>query len=209
MTGRVGSRLRAGVPGQQSAPNREREQSQTGNSLALASHTPQPPAQSDCHSLLGGKKIISGHSPRHINASPLPRASTSLPGRVMAHYSSLFTLGLLSDRASPPSSPKSNIFYKFRKSSLPTRSISKPSSHLYPTTPLDGLNLPAPQFTNPFAANSPGSEASTELRSFLSLDLAADRLLSPLDIINSPTAPLRPTNFPLYVVHAMCFVLLF
>ncbi|KAN0113820.1 hypothetical protein V8E52_007292 [Russula decolorans] len=111
----------------------------------------------------------------------------------MAHYSSLFTLGLLSDRASPPSSPKSNIFYKFRKSSLPTRSISKPTSELYAASPSEGL----PQFTNPFATNSPVSEQSTELRSFLSLDLAADkslsssRLLSPLD-----TAPLRSTNFP-------------
>jgi hypothetical protein len=109
----------------------------------------------------------------------------------MAHYSSLFTLGLLSDRASPPSSPKSNVFYKFRKSSLPTRSISKSSSsELYDAASPSSFDRPPPQFTNPFAGaadNSPESEASTELRSFLSLDLAADnknlssaRFLSPL-----------------------------
>jgi hypothetical protein len=80
------------------------------------------------------------------------------------------------------------MFYKFRKSSLPTRSISKPSSEYYAASPSDGL----PQFTNPFAANSPVSQTSTELRSFLSLDLAADknlssgRLLSPLDTANLP-----------------------
>ena len=107
----------------------------------------------------------------------------------MAHYSSLFTLGLLSDRASPPSSPKANLFYKFRKSSLPTKS----SSESYPASPDDAL----PQFTNPFDANSPVSEASTELRSFLSLDLAADknlslnRILSPLD-----TNALHSTDLP-------------
>jgi hypothetical protein len=101
----------------------------------------------------------------------------------MAHYSSLFTLGLLSDRASPPSSPKTNMFYKFRKSSLPTKSVSKPSLEFYAASPSDA----PPQFTNPFDASSPVSEASTELRSFLSLDLAADknlsssRLLLPLD----------------------------
>jgi hypothetical protein len=109
----------------------------------------------------------------------------------MAHYSSLFTLGLLSDRASPPSSPKSNLFYNFRKSSLPTKSVSSPSSEFYAASPANAL----PQFTNPFDASSPLSEASTELRSFLSLDLAADknlcsgRHLSPLD-----TAAPHPTD---------------
>lgn len=113
----------------------------------------------------------------------------------MAHYSSLFTLGLLSDRASPPSSPKSNVFYKFRKSSLPTRTLSKPSSEMYAASPED-----TPHFTNPFDANSPGSEATTELRSFLSLDLAADKnfntrkLLSPLDAAVAPTG--QPNLLP-------------
>ncbi|KAI0272188.1 hypothetical protein BGY98DRAFT_1179155 [Russula aff. rugulosa BPL654] len=115
----------------------------------------------------------------------------------MAHYSSLFTLGLLSDRASPPSSPKTNMFYKFRKSSLPTKSVSKPSLEFYAASPSDA----PPQFTNPFDASSPVSEASTELRSFLSLDLAADknlsssRLLLPLDraALNSTNlSPLQP-----------------
>jgi len=86
----------------------------------------------------------------------------------MAHYSSLFTLGLLSDRVSPPPSPETNIFYKFRKSSLPTSSLSKPLETATPS----GSRYDTPQFTNPFA-NSP--ETTTELRSFLSLDLAADK----------------------------------
>ncbi|KAH9022083.1 hypothetical protein EDB83DRAFT_89098 [Lactarius deliciosus] len=107
----------------------------------------------------------------------------------MDHYSSLFTMGLLSERGSPVSSPaKSNFFSKFRKSSLPTKALSKPSEmhsrgdgHFYLN------NAPPPQFTNPFG-DSP--EATNELRSFLSLDLAADRtstarrsskFLSPLD----------------------------
>ncbi len=148
---------------------------------------------------------------RHINCpqSSEPSSCRHFPpwtcDRLMAHYSSLFTLGLLSDRASPPSSPKLNFFYKFRKSSLPTRSISKPFSESYAAPPSESLHLPSPQFTNPFAANSSVSEPSTELRSFLSLDLAADKalnpkLLSPLDISVSPTAPLHSTNIPPYVI---------
>lgn len=181
----------AGVPSQQSAPNREQSQTRNSQLTALI----RSPLQLD-------RPDWALNLSRHINRPPLTSPPSlyrpSLPGRqdvlpplLMAHYSSLFTLGLLSDRASPPSSPKSNIFYKFRKSSLPTRSISKPSSELYAASPSEGL----PQFTNPFAATSPVSEASTELRSFLSLDLAADkslssnRLLSPLD-----TAPLHSTS---------------
>ncbi|KAH9022794.1 hypothetical protein EDB84DRAFT_1564884 [Lactarius hengduanensis] len=110
----------------------------------------------------------------------------------MDHYSSLFTMGLLSERGSPVSSPaKSNFFSKFRKSSLPTKALSKPSEmhsrgdgHFYLN------NAPPPQFTNPFG-DSP--EATNELRSFLSLDLAADRtarrsskFLSPLDTSAPP-----------------------
>ncbi|KAI9509786.1 hypothetical protein F5148DRAFT_1148063 [Russula earlei] len=107
----------------------------------------------------------------------------------MAHYSSLFTLGLLSDRATPPPSPDKNIFFKFRKSSLPTSSLSKPSDI---STPSDPFHHP-PQFTNPFA-NSP--EAATELRSFLSLDLAADQSLTSrrLNSIFVPESPDLPTN---------------
>ncbi|KAI0306160.1 hypothetical protein B0F90DRAFT_970333 [Multifurca ochricompacta] len=114
----------------------------------------------------------------------------------MAHYSSLFTMGLLSERASPPSSPKSNIFNKFRKSSLPTRALSKP---LEKSAPSDGLHA-LPQFTNPFS-DSPNSH--NELRSFLSLDLAAekslmahrsDKVLSPLDMDFSLRGPLCSAN---------------
>ncbi|KAI0291873.1 hypothetical protein BC826DRAFT_466138 [Russula brevipes] len=114
----------------------------------------------------------------------------------MAHYSSLFTLGLLSDRASPPPSPESNIFYKFRKSSLPTRTLSKSSSEI--SGPFQSHHAP-PQFTNPFANSS---HSTTELRSFLSLDLAADttlatrhssKHLSPLD---TGAHPHHPADLP-------------
>jgi hypothetical protein len=108
----------------------------------------------------------------------------------MDNYSSLFTMGLLSERASPVSSPRSSFFSKFRKSSLPTKALSKPSEMLYSRG--EGRfypnNDPAPQFTNPFGDSSPA--ATNELCSFLSLDLAADgsstarrssKFLSPLD----------------------------
>ncbi|KAI9435293.1 hypothetical protein H4582DRAFT_2059554 [Lactarius indigo] len=134
----------------------------------------------------------------------------------MDHYSSLFTMGLLSERSSPvSSSPRSNFFSKFRKSSLPTKALSNPSEM---HTRGDGrfyLNdAPPPQFTNPFG-DSP--EATNELRSFLSLDLAADRtstarrsskFLSPLDMsappaysanISSPQQRLSDTMAPLSV----------
>ncbi|KAI0248997.1 hypothetical protein BJV78DRAFT_1156133 [Lactifluus subvellereus] len=116
----------------------------------------------------------------------------------MAHYSSLFTMGLLSDRVSPPPSPKSNIFYKFRKSSLPNRVSSKPSEISLPS---QELRAP-PQFTNPFA-DSP--TVTTELRSFLSLDLAGDKpliarrsnkFLSPLDTNVTRTSPPYTANPP-------------
>ncbi|KAN0138062.1 hypothetical protein V8E53_003951 [Lactarius tabidus] len=108
----------------------------------------------------------------------------------MDNYSSLFTMGLLSERASPVSSPRSSFFSKFRKSSLPTKALSKPSEMLYSRG--EGRfypnNDPPPQFTNPFGDSSPA--ATNELSSFLSLDLAADgsstarrssKFLSPLD----------------------------
>ncbi|KAH9953649.1 hypothetical protein BC827DRAFT_1247130 [Russula dissimulans] len=105
----------------------------------------------------------------------------------MAHYSSLFTLGLLSDRVSPPPSPETNIFYKFRKSSLPTRSLSKPIELSTPSeSPFD-----PPQFTNPFA-NSP--ETTTELRSFLSLDLAADKSVTTRRLHSSVTPAMAPQH---------------
>ena len=119
---------------------------------------------------------------------------------LMAHYSSLFTFGLLSDRdcPSPLPSPDSNSFYQFRKSSLPTSALSKPSDI---PAPSEGLRS-RPQFTNPFASSP---EATTELRSFLSLDLAADqswstyrpnKLLSPLDSDMAPTCPPCTVNAP-------------
>jgi hypothetical protein len=116
----------------------------------------------------------------------------------MAHYSSLFTMGLLSDRASPPTSPKSNIFYTFRKSSLPTSALSKPSDISLSS---EVLHAP-PQFTNPFA-DSPN--ANTELRSFLSLDLAADkasvarRSTKSLSLLNTnvPGGPPHSANLPM------------
>ncbi|KAH9059842.1 hypothetical protein EDB87DRAFT_1577375 [Lactarius vividus] len=102
-------------------------------------------------------------------------------------------MGLLSERGSPVSTAKSNFFFKFRKSSLPTKALSK-SSEIHSRG--DGrfyLNdAPPPQFTNPFGDSS---EAKNELRSFLSLDLAADRnsttrrsskFLSPLDTTAPP-----------------------
>ena len=105
------------------------------------------------------------------------------------------------------SSPsRSSFFSKFRKSSLPTKSLSKPSEmysrgegRYYPN------NAPAPQFTNPFG-DSP--TATNELRSFLSLDLAADgsstarrssKFLSPLD--TSPGTAYS-TTIPPYVSNA-------
>ncbi|KAI9453700.1 hypothetical protein BJY52DRAFT_1396253 [Lactarius psammicola] len=126
----------------------------------------------------------------------------------MDHYSSLFTMGLLSERASPVSSPsRSNFFFKFRKSSLPTKALSKPSEmytrgdgRFYPN------DAPPPQFTNPFG-DSPN--ATDELRSFLSLDLAADSTstarrsskyyLSPLDKCASPA---YSANLSPYVSNA-------
>lgn len=126
----------------------------------------------------------------------------------MDNYSSLFTMGLLSERASPVSSPsRSSFFSKFRKSSLPTKSLSKPSEmysrgegRYYPN------NAPPPQFTNPFG-DSP--TATNDLSSFLSLDLAADgsstarrssKFLSPLD--TSPTTAYSAT-IPPYVSNAI------
>ncbi len=116
-------------------------------------------------------------------------------------------MGLLSERASPVSSPsRSNFFFKFRKSSLPTKALSKPSEmysrgdgRFYPN------DAPPPQFTNPFG-DSPN--ATNELRSFLSLDLAADgistarrssKVLSPLDTSASPA---YSGNFSPYVSNA-------
>ena len=124
----------------------------------------------------------------------------------MDNYSSLFTMGLLSERASPVS-PKSSFFSKFRKSSLPTKALSKPSEMLYSRG--EGRfypnDAPAPQFTNPFG-DSP--TATNELRSFLPLDLAADsastarrssNYLSPLD---TSAAPSFSGNLSPYVSNA-------
>ena len=126
----------------------------------------------------------------------------------MDNYSSLFTMGLLSERASPVSSPRSSFFSKFRKSSLPTKALSKPSEMLYSRG--EGRfypnNDPPPQFTNPFGGESPA--ATNELRSFLSLDLAADgsstarrssKFLSPLD--TSPSTAYAASLSP-YVSNA-------
>lgn len=117
-------------------------------------------------------------------------------------------MGLLSERASPVSSPRSSFFSKFRKSSLPTKALSKPSEMLYSRG--EGRfypnNDPPPQFTNPFGGESPA--ATNELRSFLSLDLAADgsstarrssKFLSPLD--TSPSTVYSATLSP-YVSNA-------
>ncbi|KAH8997871.1 hypothetical protein EDB86DRAFT_2828718 [Lactarius hatsudake] len=113
-------------------------------------------------------------------------------------------MGLLSERGSPVSSPaKSNFFSKFRKSSLPTKALSKPSElHSRGDGRFYLNNAPPPQFTNPFG-DSP--EATNGLRSFLSLDLAADRtstarrsskFLSPLDMSAPPahSANVSPTR---------------
>ena len=123
----------------------------------------------------------------------------------MDNYSSLFTMGLLSERASPvsSSSTKSNFFSKFRKSSLPTKALSKPSEMLYSRG--DGHfrpnNAPPPQFTNPFG-DSPTK--TNELRSFLSFDLAADgastarrpsNYLSPLDTSAPPPYSANPSPY--------------
>ena len=131
----------------------------------------------------------------------------------MDNYSSLFTMGLrLSERASPvsssrsPRSPRSSFFSKFRKSSLPTKALSKPSEmysrgegRFYPN------NDPPPQFTNPFGDSPTTATTNNELPSFLPLELAADgtsiarhssKFLSPLDM-TSATAYSAP-----YVSHA-------
>jgi hypothetical protein len=134
----------------------------------------------------------------------------------MDNYSSLFTMGLLSERASPvsssrsPRSPRSSFFSKFRKSSLPTKALSKPSElysrgegRFYPN------NDPPPQFTNPFG-DSPAAATNNndELPSFLPLDLAANstsiarrssKFLSPLDM--SPSTAYSAT-IPPYVSNA-------
>jgi hypothetical protein len=127
----------------------------------------------------------------------------------MDDYSSLFTMGLLSERASPVSSPRSNFFFKFRKSSLPTKApsemlYSRGEGRFYPN------DAPPPQFTNPFG-DSPTATNVNELRSFLSLDLAADgtsiarhssNYLSPLDTSAGPySANLSPYVFNATTTH--------
>ncbi|KAI0259355.1 hypothetical protein BC834DRAFT_634587 [Gloeopeniophorella convolvens] len=119
----------------------------------------------------------------------------------MANYSSLFTMGLsmTSEHGSPPSSPKSHLFHMFRKSSLPTKALSRPSESLSLSKPAEDLRASV-EFSNPFG-ESP--KAANELRSFLSLDLASEKSLrlhrsnrsrlSPLDT-NVPPHSSSPTS---------------
>ncbi len=148
------------------------------------------------------RSFINSFLPLLVN---LNNASPSFT--LMDHYSSLFTMGLLSERASPVStpSPRSGSFFsKFRKSSLPTKALSKPSEIMYSRGEgrfYPNNDAPPPQFTNPFG-DSPNT--TNEPCSFLSLDLAADgtsnprrssTYLFPLDTDSCPPA-YSPTLSP-------------
>ncbi|TFY58164.1 hypothetical protein EVG20_g8258 [Dentipellis fragilis] len=114
----------------------------------------------------------------------------------MAHYSSLFTWGLLSERAtpSPPTSPK--LFSKFRKTSLPSASIHESASAMYTLdSEADAEDLPPPEWNSAFFFSVRDGRGSAELRSFLSLDLAESQSMRSAKHRRAESHDVQPVTF--------------
>ncbi|KAA1475543.1 hypothetical protein DENSPDRAFT_853060 [Dentipellis sp. KUC8613] len=122
----------------------------------------------------------------------------------MAHYSSLFTWGLLSERATPsppPTSTSPKLFSKFRKTSLPSASLCESASSMYTLDPADdndnddAEDLPPPEWNSAFFFSVRDGRGSAELRSFLSLDLAESQSMRSAKHRRAESRDVQPVAF--------------